>query len=906
MIRIHCAKADATLLETETLTAGMMNTPSVLFTFSSDWDSLGKTAIVRAGTVIREVVLDNNQITIPPECLAKAGVNLIVGVWGGNFITELPTVWCACGEIQDSTNPAGATNHEEGTPSNVAQMLAAAERAESALNSIQGIIDQAESVGDRIEAILDIVPEHIDDNSEAWAVGTRFGEAVEPGDDTYHNNSKYYAYHAGESAQDAIEAEASSAAAMDAAATAQAQAEAARDAAVAAKTAAEAAATASVPDAVSDWLESNITDPTDPAIDTSLSVAGAAADAKTVGDALNGIQINQRVSFSPLGFGTGDGQWSNVRSSLNGIGGIGMKVSRNSDSTTNSYGFTIRTNVSPEEDITGHKIFVRVASVDLSHSSNTSTIRILGYAGNDGAGMTKDFVVNSVGQTCEYIGTPKLNANRLMVLAVPDSAPENGEYFTVGHVQWIDLTKIFGENCEPDLGEFKVMFPDFPYPYSTTNYAINRKTYQLFQMVYGNSVISIGHPDTGKIKKIIQESRAQWNAAKQIMIEKVHEQKKYISTGSHQGIPYSSIIGMGGDVYYNRSLSTFFSAVKNPASIIYKDNWSWGPYQSCNYGAVCTTMSSWLNSSPIYYGTRELSWYNVFDFYKYQGPESIRVGDCLLTPEDDSGGHVMVIYDIEVYRDSYQVAYIDTFEQAGSTIETVDDEPMWSRIRRLTVPEFEAFLLENGGRYDIGRYKNAVIRDVEPVRYAGDVIPDMGDRTYYYDGDDVYVYIPDTNVTTLYYKKTTDETFSSILISNLVTATVNDTTVYDVTDIISDYATYELTTDTDNITKCLVTRINVGSITVSGTNVSISGYSSNITPLWTETIYLYTGEMNSASRPCNFDGWIYWKVRESKKMVTSDNFVTPIPAPQYPYQVRVYFETGFGQAYLDSDIIFQT
>ncbi|MBR4656935.1 MAG: SGNH/GDSL hydrolase family protein [Oscillospiraceae bacterium] len=43
---------------------------------------------------------------------------------------------------------------------------------------------------------------------------------------------------------------------------------------------------ARVPDAAADWLEEHITNPTNPPIDTSLSVSGAAADAKTVGDNL--------------------------------------------------------------------------------------------------------------------------------------------------------------------------------------------------------------------------------------------------------------------------------------------------------------------------------------------------------------------------------------------------------------------------------------------------------------------------------------------------------------------------------------------------------------------------------------------------------------------------------------------
>lgn len=41
---------------------------------------------------------------------------------------------------------------------------------------------------------------------------------------------------------------------------------------------------------VSDWLEDNITQPTNPVIDASLSVSGAAADAKKTGDAISDIQ----------------------------------------------------------------------------------------------------------------------------------------------------------------------------------------------------------------------------------------------------------------------------------------------------------------------------------------------------------------------------------------------------------------------------------------------------------------------------------------------------------------------------------------------------------------------------------------------------------------------------------------
>lgn len=46
---------------------------------------------------------------------------------------------------------------------------------------------------------------------------------------------------------------------------------------------------------VTDWLADNITQPTTPAIDTSLTIAGAAADAKAVGDRLADVGISNRV-----------------------------------------------------------------------------------------------------------------------------------------------------------------------------------------------------------------------------------------------------------------------------------------------------------------------------------------------------------------------------------------------------------------------------------------------------------------------------------------------------------------------------------------------------------------------------------------------------------------------------------
>lgn len=58
-------------------------------------------------------------------------------------------------------------------------------------------------------------------------------------------------------------------------------------------------AIAAVPGAVSDWLEDNVT-PTTPVVDASLSIAGAAADAKATGDGIADLKsaINEIVDFN--------------------------------------------------------------------------------------------------------------------------------------------------------------------------------------------------------------------------------------------------------------------------------------------------------------------------------------------------------------------------------------------------------------------------------------------------------------------------------------------------------------------------------------------------------------------------------------------------------------------------------
>lgn len=282
MIRIHCDAAHAVLKETEILTAGMLNYPTVQLTYTDELAPYGKAAIVRAGTVERAVAITEDSFLVPSECLASSGVNLIIGIRFVGSSSVIPTMWCDCGMIYDGADPdQGSTG--EATQDLVDQMIAYAEQiAESAEAYDQSIIRQvianannanqygtanvtvadtgsgsnrtltfyfSNLKGNGIESVswvtsgeykgrlqirevngtvtnfdafiqplanieaMDSTAEESaeaaatsESNAEAWAVGERGGTPVDSADETYHNNSKYYADQASDYADAALDA----------------------------------------------------------------------------------------------------------------------------------------------------------------------------------------------------------------------------------------------------------------------------------------------------------------------------------------------------------------------------------------------------------------------------------------------------------------------------------------------------------------------------------------------------------------------------------------------------------------------------------------------------------------------------------------------------------------------------
>lgn len=121
MLRIRVTTAEATILETELITAGRRGLQCA-FAFSDDWEGLAKTVIVR-GVVKRDIVLVGDTITVPGECLEREQFPLHIGVYGANGEGEIviPTIWADFGKIRPSARPSGVSP-DEVTPDVVAQI----------------------------------------------------------------------------------------------------------------------------------------------------------------------------------------------------------------------------------------------------------------------------------------------------------------------------------------------------------------------------------------------------------------------------------------------------------------------------------------------------------------------------------------------------------------------------------------------------------------------------------------------------------------------------------------------------------------------------------------------------------------------------------------------------------------
>ena len=125
MIKLNVIHTGITASDRETLIAGNVNSISVEFSFSEDWDGLTHVAVFTNGSTRRSVLLDGNTCPIPWEVLVRAG-RLFVSVRGigseGTFLLCTEDEFLGC--VIESSASDIVSETSEVTPDVLDSLLA--------------------------------------------------------------------------------------------------------------------------------------------------------------------------------------------------------------------------------------------------------------------------------------------------------------------------------------------------------------------------------------------------------------------------------------------------------------------------------------------------------------------------------------------------------------------------------------------------------------------------------------------------------------------------------------------------------------------------------------------------------------------------------------------------------------
>lgn len=170
MVTVNVTGNKATSEYGEWLTSGTVGAKCRI-NFDEAWDGLSRTAVFIAGNIVKDVIIDDEIITIPWEVLQYPNLDLLVGVYGSEDggMLVIPTVYTSVGRIQPGADPSG----DEGTvptPSVVEQVIAAAGEAITIANEAKDI---AEGLRRDIDikwgsAAQEIPLEHATATDEGW------------------------------------------------------------------------------------------------------------------------------------------------------------------------------------------------------------------------------------------------------------------------------------------------------------------------------------------------------------------------------------------------------------------------------------------------------------------------------------------------------------------------------------------------------------------------------------------------------------------------------------------------------------------------------------------------------------------------------------------------------------------
>ncbi len=344
------------------------------------------------------------------------------------------------------------------------------------------------------------------------------------------------------------------------------------------------------------------------------------------------------------------------------------------------------------------------------------------------------------------------------------------------------------------------------------------------------------------------------------------------------GIVYSSTWREGTDALWNLNPSTYYSAMANPASLLYTvDRRGRAATEAAWSGSVCSTTAMKALGYEFPYTSEEVQQ----GFHKKTGHsiDILEVGDMLWT-----SGHVAGVIKVTVGEDGNVISV------------TIVEQAYQITVFEVTAADWERYFAECWTAV----YRGDINEDLEiPEEYPDNfsIIFERGNNTYVTDYETMLFYIP--TATTVFYTK--DGKTKSYLTGSFPSRQVNGITVYDLAALFDGVGEYYFHTDEDETDICIKV-IDSGEITVSGTTATLSGYE-NCTPIAYRIIKILDAKDSDTYNFYNAPkGYTSIHLNWSYRKLNADAFaIENIPTNTAGWKLEVFYETGYGWARFLSD-----
>jgi hypothetical protein len=365
------------------------------------------------------------------------------------------------------------------------------------------------------------------------------------------------------------------------------------------------------------------------------------------------------------------------------------------------------------------------------------------------------------------------------------------------------------------------------------------------------------------------------------------------------GVPYYGTHYYGRDAFFNFSLESIFSMFNNPESLMY--TFDGHPQTKIYTGGVCSSFVSWICGLPVYYTTYDIR--KMLNYKTIRDLADLEIGDVLIchTNDGSTGDHVAVVSNI--YTDETGVVSVDISESWEPCFRTVNmsAEKFWGLLNGTTRP---------GDFYRVGRFDNHKIRTIPPLVINTDIISERGDNAYFEMGEDIFIQSLQDSFTVLS-PSGVEKTLEMV---NYPVKSSEYGMMYNIKIPLDEVGRWTLYGS--NNEESHITIIKKGSATLNDGVVTLSGYEgckpSGFTVVGVSTTSNGGYEPHLAEyngQPC-YAGRVTIESKDDPRYageITEDEFyinLTEVPDRYFAAYVRVFYDTGCGLAFQDTNVIY--